>query len=59
MRRPASDLWWDDQEPPSQTIDVWEEAPRESPLLGPNGLPLIHVKPRMGFDLTPRNKRNA
>lgn len=59
MPRTTSDLWWDETEPQSQTIEVWEEAPRESLLLGPNGLPLIHVKPRMGFDLTPRNKRNA
>lgn len=52
---------WNDAEDSysSDTIEVIERAPRESALLDPNGLPLTYVKPRMGFDLTPRNKRNA
>jgi hypothetical protein len=53
-------LWSDEWERfDADTIEVWEEAPRESRLLGPDGNPLIYVKPRMGFDLTPRSKRNA
>lgn len=41
------------------TITVIEENPRVSPLLGPDGEPLIHVKQRIGFDLTPRRKAHA
>jgi hypothetical protein len=51
--------FWEDHEGPSRTTEVLEQAPRVSALLGPNGLPLVHLKPRMGFDLTPRRVSNA
>jgi hypothetical protein len=50
-----------DDEGPSQTITVWEEAAvRPSLVLSPNGEPFqLETKKKMGSDLTPKDNNNA
>jgi len=36
--------------------EVWESEARVSPLLGPDGSPLVHPKMRMGFDLSMKRR---
>lgn len=58
--RNPTQLWMDENWIfEADTIRVIEEEPEVSPLLGPNGEPLVRVKHRMGFDLTPRRKSDA
>lgn len=45
-------MGWDyDDGSRDRATEVWEEAPRRSQLLGPNGLPLEYVKQPIGFRL--------
>ncbi len=52
--------WFDhdmDQWGKTRGQDVVEANNRLSCVLGPDGAPLVYLKPRIGFDLTPRNRR--
>jgi hypothetical protein len=46
-----------DQWGKSRGEEVFEQGPRLSRLLGPDGMPLVYPKARLGFDLSPRGKR--
>lgn len=47
---------WDPYDSSSPTIQLVETEPDEALLLGPNGLPLIRLKPRIGFILKPSRR---
>ena len=52
--------WFDrdmDQWGKTRGQDVHEANHRLSCVLGPDGAPLVYLKPRIGFDLTPRARR--
>lgn len=52
--------WFDhDMDPWGKTLgqEVQESGNRMARLLGPDGTPLVYAKPRIGFDLTPRQRR--
>jgi hypothetical protein len=52
--------WFDndmDQWGKSRGEQVHEGGPRFSPLLGPDGTPLVYARPKLGFDLTPKSRR--
>lgn len=52
--------WFDndmDQWGKTRGDEVFEGGHRTSRLLGPDGTPLVYPKPRLGFDLTPRNRK--
>ena len=64
--RSAPRAWadpWDFFSSDSMEVIVQDDAPEfeVSPLLGPDGRPLIHHRPRqpMGFDLRPRKDSDA
>lgn len=51
--------WWYNTS--SQTIVVWEDPPeKQSMVMDVHGEPyIIRNKVKMGFDLTPKDKKNA
>lgn len=53
----VSDPWWDGAAHPVADHGHSGEYPTHSRLLGPDGRPLEYEpRPRLGFDLSPRNK---
>lgn len=50
--RDDMDLWGE-----TKGEEIWQEDRRKSAVLGPDGNPLEYIKPRLGFDLTPRGRK--
>lgn len=52
MRRLFDDYEWEEGRVPNQEVLV--EGDRLSPVLGPNGLPYVHLKEPLGFRIGSR-----
>lgn len=50
--REDMDLWGE-----TKGEEVWENGPRVSRVLGPDGEPLVYERQPLGFDLSPRGRK--
>ena len=51
------DPWWGEQMHLAGEVEE-SEKPTHSKLLGPNGQPIPYKRQKLGFDLTPKHRKN-